>query len=59
MQHWAIFSVVFEDILPRLLQYFKSVADPLDVVAYLVGGNGGVDDLEGDSCGSNIDDREL
>src|SRR5215211_5187572 len=38
LQHWAIFSVVFELILPRLPQYFKSVADPMDVVTYLIGG---------------------
>jgi len=38
LQHWAIFSVVFEIILPRFPQYFRTVADPMDVMAYLIGG---------------------
>ena len=38
LQHWAIFSILFEVILPRFPQYFRTVADPMDVVAYLVGG---------------------
>jgi len=38
LQHWAIFSVVFEVILPRLPQCFRTTADPLDVLAYLIGG---------------------
>jgi hypothetical protein len=38
LQHWAIFSVLFEAILPRYPRYFRSVADPVDVVAYLAGG---------------------
>jgi hypothetical protein len=38
VQHAAIFSVVFEGILPRYPQYFRMTADPLDAVAYLVGG---------------------
>jgi hypothetical protein len=38
LQHAAIFSVVFEVVLPRFPAYFVSRADPLDVVAYFVGG---------------------
>lgn len=41
LQHWAIFSIVFELILPRLPQYFRSVADGKDVLAYLAGGMAG------------------
>ena len=36
-QHWVIFSVVFEVILPRLPGTFDTTADPWDVVAYLAG----------------------
>ena len=39
-QHWAIFSIVFEVILPRWPQVFRTTADPWDVVAYLAGGMG-------------------
>jgi hypothetical protein len=38
LQHWIIFSVVFEVVLPRFPQTFDTIADPFDVVAYLVGG---------------------
>jgi len=38
LQHWAIFSILVEVLLPRFPQYFRTVADPMDVVAYLVGG---------------------
>ena len=38
LQQWAIFSVLFEVILPRFPQYFRTTGDPWDVVAYLVGG---------------------
>jgi hypothetical protein len=41
LQHWVIFSVVFELILPRYPGWFRTTADPLDVVAYLAGGIGG------------------
>src|SRR5207249_850406 len=41
LQHWAIFSILFEVILPRYPKYFRSVADPLDVVAYMAGGIAG------------------
>ena len=37
-QHWAIFSVVFEVVLPRYPRVFRTTADPWDVVAYAVGG---------------------
>lgn len=36
-QHWAVFSVAFEVIVPRL-PGFRSTADPWDVIAYAVGG---------------------
>jgi hypothetical protein len=38
LQHWVIFSVVFEVVIPRFPQHFRSTADVLDVVAYLMGG---------------------
>lgn len=38
LQHWVIFSVVFEIVLPLYPRYFRTTADPLDVVAYLAGG---------------------
>jgi hypothetical protein len=37
LQHWAVFSVVFELVVPRL-PGFRSTADAWDVVAYLAGG---------------------
>lgn len=40
LQHWLVFSVVFEVVLPRFPQWFRTTADPLDVVAYLAGGLG-------------------
>jgi hypothetical protein len=36
VQHWIVFSVTFELIVPRL-PGFRSTADAWDVVAYLVG----------------------
>ena len=41
LQHWGVFSVVFELVLPSFPRWFASTADPLDVVAYLAGGIGG------------------
>lgn len=38
VQHAIIFSVIFEVILPRYPHYFRTTADPLDALAYLVGG---------------------
>jgi hypothetical protein len=38
LQHWAIFSIVFEVIIPRFPNRFDSTADPFDVLAYLAGG---------------------
>jgi hypothetical protein len=38
LQHWIIFSVLFEIVLPRYPQYFRTTADEIDVVAYLIGG---------------------
>ncbi len=38
LQHWAIFSIIFECIIPRMPHSFDSISDPWDVVAYLVGG---------------------
>jgi hypothetical protein len=38
LQHWLVFSIVFEKIVPRFSGHFRSTADPWDVVAYLVGG---------------------
>ena len=37
-QHWAVFSVMFELVIPRFPRQFHSTADPLDVLAYLGGG---------------------
>ena len=37
-QHWAVFSVVFEVVLPRMSGAFDTTADPWDVVAYAAGG---------------------
>jgi hypothetical protein len=37
LHNWAIFSILFELILPRL-PAFSSTADPLDVLCYLAGG---------------------
>ena len=38
LQSWLVFSIIFELILPRFPQYFRSTSDRLDVIAYLVGG---------------------
>jgi hypothetical protein len=38
LQHWVIFSILFEVIIPRFPMQFDSTADPWDVVAYLAGG---------------------
>jgi len=38
LQHWSIFSIVFEVILPMFPQSFRTTRDPMDVVAYLIGG---------------------
>ena len=38
LQHWAIFSIVFEGIIPRFPSRFDSTADTFDVLAYLAGG---------------------
>src|SRR5690349_4676630 len=38
LQHWMIFSVLFEVVLPQFPGHFTTTADPLDVVAYLAGG---------------------
>ena len=38
LQHWLVFSVIFEGIIPHFPSIWRSVADPWDVVAYLVGG---------------------
>lgn len=38
LQHWVIFSVLFEIVLPQYPQYFRTTADEMDVVAYLAGG---------------------
>ena len=35
--HWVVFSVLFEIVLP-LFPQFKTTADPMDVLAYFVGG---------------------
>jgi hypothetical protein len=40
IQHWLVFSVVFELVLPSYPQWFRTTADPLDVAAYLAGGIG-------------------
>ena len=37
-QHLAVFSIVFEWLLPSLPQWFRSTADPYDVLAYAAGG---------------------
>ena len=36
-QHWVVFSIVFEVVLPRL-PAFRSTADVWDVIAYAIGG---------------------
>ena len=38
LQHWVIFSVVFEVILPTMPKAFTHTQDPWNVVAYLSGG---------------------
>lgn len=38
IQHGAVFSVVFELILPSWPKWFHSTADPYDVAAYAAGG---------------------
>lgn len=38
LQHWVVFSVIFEAVLPRYPHIWRTTADPWDVVAYLVGG---------------------
>ena len=35
---WAVFSVVFEWIVPSFPTWFRSTADPFDVLAYAAGG---------------------
>jgi len=40
LQHAVIFSVLFEVILPRYPQVFRTTADPWDAVCYFVGGLG-------------------
>ena len=37
-QHAVVFSIVFELIIPRLGDTFRSTADPLDALAYVAGG---------------------
>ena len=37
-QHWAIFSIVFQAILPRFPKVFTSAGDPWDMLAYFAGG---------------------
>jgi hypothetical protein len=38
IQHWLIFSLVFEIILPLSPHLFRTTRDPLDSLAYLAGG---------------------
>ena len=38
LQHWLIFSLVFQVILPRFPHSFTSAGDPYDILAYLAGG---------------------
>jgi hypothetical protein len=38
LQHWLVFSAVFEAVVPRLPRLFHSTADPLDAAAYLASG---------------------
>ena len=38
LQHWAVFSVLFELVIPQFPAVWRSSADPIDVLAYLVGG---------------------
>src|SRR6185436_6743501 len=38
LQHWGIFSILVEVILPRFPQYFRTTGDAWDTVAYLLGG---------------------
>jgi hypothetical protein len=41
LQHWVVFSVVFELMIPAFPRFFRSTADPWDAVAYLAGGTAG------------------
>jgi hypothetical protein len=38
IQHWAIFSVMFQAIIPRFPKTFISAGDPWDMLAYAAGG---------------------
>jgi hypothetical protein len=38
LQHWVIFTVVFELILPTMPRLFTHTQDPWNAVAYLAGG---------------------
>ena len=38
LQNWLVFSIIFEVILPRFPNMFRTTADPWDVLAYLGGG---------------------
>jgi hypothetical protein len=42
LQHWLVFSLIFEVVVPRFPDRFRSTADPLDGAAYLVGGLAGL-----------------
>lgn len=38
LQHFVIFSIVFQVVLPRFPGAFTSAGDPYDMLAYLMGG---------------------
>jgi hypothetical protein len=38
LQHWAIFAIVFQAILPRYPKLFITAGDPYDMIAYAAGG---------------------
>jgi hypothetical protein len=37
-QHWLIFTLVFQVIMPRFPNIFRGAGDPWDILAYLIGG---------------------
>jgi len=37
-QHWAIFSIMFQVVIPRFPKTFISAGDPWDILAYFIGG---------------------
>ena len=38
LQQWALFSLVFQVIMPRFPKIFRGAGDPYDMIAYFAGG---------------------